>query len=315
MTILLAIGVIGLVVLVAAAFSVTVRASTSARSSSPRPDAARSRAPGSCSCCRWWIAWSASTSARLRSPSRRRRSSPATTSPPEVAAVCYFGVIDPAAAVNQIEAFAPATSQIAQTTLRSVLARADLDQLLAERERLNEDLQKIIDDQTEPWGVKVTVVEIKDVEIPEAMQRAMARPAEAERERRAKIIDSEGEFQAAAKLLDAADLISRNPATIQLRYLQTLREKRARRSCSRSRSTCSNPSPQKAKPRRRLPPTAVLSRAGTVSRLRAARRGRAPSAARATRRAVPPRCRWSGAAAQSRHERSRAPPMARDSGR
>jgi regulator of protease activity HflC (stomatin/prohibitin superfamily) len=96
--------------------------------------------------------------------------------------------------------------------------------LLAERERLNEDLQQIIDDQTEPWGIKVTIVEIKDVEIPEAMQRAMARQAEAERERRAKIIDSEGEFQAAAKLLEAAELISRNPATIQLRYLQTLRE-------------------------------------------------------------------------------------------
>ncbi len=108
--------------------------------------------------------------------------------------------------------------------MRSVLGRADLDQLLAQRERLSEDLQKIIDDQTDPWGIKVTIVEIKDVEIPEAMQRAMARQAEAERERRAKIIDSEGEFQAAAKLLEAADLISRNPATIQLRYLQTLRE-------------------------------------------------------------------------------------------
>jgi regulator of protease activity HflC (stomatin/prohibitin superfamily) len=144
--------------------------------------------------------------------------------PARVAAVCYFRVIDPAAAITQIEAFAPATSQIAQTTLRSVLGRADLDQLLAERERLNDDLQKIIDEQTEPWGIKVSIVEIKDVEIPEAMQRAMARQAEAERERRAKIIDSEGEFQAAAKLLDAAELISRNPATIQLRYLQTLRE-------------------------------------------------------------------------------------------
>jgi regulator of protease activity HflC (stomatin/prohibitin superfamily) len=144
--------------------------------------------------------------------------------PARVAAVCYFRVIDPAAAVTQIEAFAHATSQIAQTTLRSVLGKAELDSLLSERERLNENLQKIIDDQTEPWGIKVSIVEIKDVEIPERMQRAMARQAEAERERRAKIIDSEGEFQAASKLLDAADLISRNPATIQLRYLQTLRE-------------------------------------------------------------------------------------------
>ncbi len=144
--------------------------------------------------------------------------------PARVAAVCYFRVVDPASAVTQIEAYAPATSQIAQTTLRSVLGKAELDSLLAERERLNEDLQKIIDEQTEPWGVKVTTVEIKDVEIPERMQRAMARQAEAERERRAKIIDSEGEFQAAAKLLEAAELISRNPATIQLRYLQTLRE-------------------------------------------------------------------------------------------
>ena len=120
--------------------------------------------------------------------------------PARVAAVCYFRVVDPAAAVTEIEAFAPATSQIAQTTLRSVLGGADLDQLLAERDRLNEDLQQIIDEQTEPWGIKVSTVEIKDVEIPEAMQRAMARQAEAERERRAKIINAEGEFQAAEKL-------------------------------------------------------------------------------------------------------------------
>jgi regulator of protease activity HflC (stomatin/prohibitin superfamily) len=105
-----------------------------------------------------------------------------------------------------------------------VLGKAELDQLLSERERLNEDLQKIIDEQTEPWGVKVTTVEIKDVEIPEQMQRAMARQAEAERERRAKIINSEGEYQAAQKLTDAADIISTNPATLQLRYLQTLLE-------------------------------------------------------------------------------------------
>ena len=144
--------------------------------------------------------------------------------PARVAAVCYFRVVDAVAAVTQIEAFAPATSQIAQTTLRSVLGGADLDQLLAERDRLNEDLQRIIDEQTEPWGIKVTTVEIKDVEIPEAMQRAMARQAEAERERRAKIINAEGEFQAAEKLASAAAIIGREPSALQLRYLQTLLE-------------------------------------------------------------------------------------------
>jgi regulator of protease activity HflC (stomatin/prohibitin superfamily) len=142
--------------------------------------------------------------------------------PARVNAVAYFRVIDPNKAIVEVENFLLATSQIAQTTLRSVLGKADLDQLLAERERLNENLQKIIDEQTEPWGVKVTTVEIKDVEIPEQMQRAMARQAEAERERRAKIINAEGEYQAAEKLTDAADIISRNPATLQLRYLQTL---------------------------------------------------------------------------------------------
>jgi regulator of protease activity HflC (stomatin/prohibitin superfamily) len=144
--------------------------------------------------------------------------------PARVAAVCYFRIVDPAAAVTEIEAFAPATSQIAQTTLRSVLGGADLDQLLAEREGLNAELQRIIDEQTEPWGVKVSVVEIKDVEIPEAMQRAMARQAEAERERRAKVINAEGEFQAAAKLAGAAQILGREPTAIQLRYLQTLLE-------------------------------------------------------------------------------------------
>ncbi len=123
--------------------------------------------------------------------------------PARVAAVCYFRVIDPARAVTGIEAFEPATSQIAQTTLRSVLGRAELDHLLAERERLNEDLKRIIDEGTEPWGIEVTAVEIKDVEIPEAMQRAMARQAEAERERRAKVIGAEGEYQAAEKLAAA----------------------------------------------------------------------------------------------------------------
>jgi regulator of protease activity HflC (stomatin/prohibitin superfamily) len=144
--------------------------------------------------------------------------------PTRVNAVAYFRVVDPNNAIVEVENFLLATSQISQTALRSVLGKADLDQLLAERERLNEDLQKIIDEQTEPWGVKVTTVEIKDVEIPEQMQRAMARQAEAERERRAKIIAAEGEFQAAEKLTDAADIISKNPAALQLRYLQTLLE-------------------------------------------------------------------------------------------
>jgi regulator of protease activity HflC (stomatin/prohibitin superfamily) len=144
--------------------------------------------------------------------------------PARVTAVAYYRVIDSTRSVIEIENVLAATSQIAQTTLRSVLGKAELDALLAERERLNEHLQQIIDDQTEPWGVKVTTVEIKDVEIPERMQHAMARQAEAERERRAKIINAEGEFQAAARLNDAADVISRNPVTIQLRYLQTLIE-------------------------------------------------------------------------------------------
>ena len=141
-----------------------------------------------------------------------------------VDAVVYFRVVDPNSAVVQVESFLKATSQIAQTTLRSVLGKVDLDSLLSEREQLNEELQTIIDEQTEPWGVKVSTVEIKDVEIPETMQRSMARQAEAERERRAKIINSEGEYQAAQKLADAADIISQNPATLQLRYLQTLLE-------------------------------------------------------------------------------------------
>src|SRR5512134_521493 len=144
--------------------------------------------------------------------------------PSRVNAVAYFRVIDPNRAITEVENFLLATSQIAQTAMRSVLGKAELDQLLAERERLNADLQKIIDEQTEPWGVKVSTVEIKDVEIPEQMQRAMARQAEAERERRAKIISAEGEYQAAEKLSSAAEIISKNPATLQLRYLQTLLE-------------------------------------------------------------------------------------------
>src|SRR5260221_3747980 len=144
--------------------------------------------------------------------------------PAGVNAVAYFRVVDSRKAIVEVENYLLATSQISQTALRSVLGKAEFDQLLSERERLNEELQTIIDESTEPWGVKVTAVEIKDVEIPEQMQRAIARQAEAERERRAKIINSEGEFQAAQKLTDAADIISTNPASLQLRYLQTLLE-------------------------------------------------------------------------------------------
>ena len=144
--------------------------------------------------------------------------------PAHVDAVAYFRVVDPCASVVDIENAVKATSQIAQTTLRSVLGKADLDTLLSHRERLNEDLQEIIDEQTEPWGIKVSTVEIKDVGIPTTMQRAMARQAEAERERRAKVIHAEGEFQASERLAEAATVIGRAPAAIQLRYLQTLRE-------------------------------------------------------------------------------------------
>ena len=144
--------------------------------------------------------------------------------PARVAAVAYFRVIDPTNSVLEIEDYQAATLQIAQTTLRSVLGKAELDSLLSERERLNESLQQIIDEQTEPWGIKVTIVEIKDVEIPERMQHALARQAEAERNRRAKVIHAEGEFQAAARLADAAEVIRPNPVTIQLRYLQALQD-------------------------------------------------------------------------------------------
>ncbi len=139
-----------------------------------------------------------------------------------VNAVAYFRVIDPNRAITEVENFLVATSQISQTTLRSVLGKAELDALLSERERLNIELQQIIDEQTEPWGVKVSTVEVKDVELPTDMQRAIARQAEAERERRAKIISADGEFQAAEKLAQAAHIMSANPATLQLRYLQTL---------------------------------------------------------------------------------------------
>jgi regulator of protease activity HflC (stomatin/prohibitin superfamily) len=139
-----------------------------------------------------------------------------------VTAVAYFRVIDSRKAVTEVENFLLATTQIAQTTLRSVLGKAELDTLLSERERVNAELQQIIDEQTEPWGVKVSTVEVKDIELPTDMQRAIARQAEAERERRAKVIAADGEFQAAEKLGQAAEIISRNPATLQLRYLQTL---------------------------------------------------------------------------------------------
>ena len=144
--------------------------------------------------------------------------------PARVTAVAYYNVIDASKAVNEIEDFHAGTLQIAQTSLRSVLGNVDLDMLLSEREHLNESLQAVIDNQTEPWGIKVTIVEIKDVEIPERMQHAIARQAEAERERRAKVINAEGEYQAAAKLDEAAEVIARNPVTLQLRYLQTLGE-------------------------------------------------------------------------------------------
>jgi regulator of protease activity HflC (stomatin/prohibitin superfamily) len=142
--------------------------------------------------------------------------------PVRVAAVAYFRIIDPTRSVVEVEDYGAATLQIAQTTLRSSLGKAELDTLLSEREKLNEHLQQIIDEQTEPWGIKVTTVEIKDVEIPDRMQHAMARAAEAERTRRAKVINAEGEFQAAARLGEAANVISQNPATMQLRYLQAL---------------------------------------------------------------------------------------------
>lgn len=142
----------------------------------------------------------------------------------KVNAVVYFRVMNPEDAVVKVVDHFRATSQISQTTLRSVLGQSDLDELLSERERINQRLQQIIDEQTEPWGVKVTTVEIKDVELPAGMQRAMARQAEAERERRAKVINAEGEFQAAERLAEAGRVMAREPATLQLRFLQTLSE-------------------------------------------------------------------------------------------
>jgi regulator of protease activity HflC (stomatin/prohibitin superfamily) len=142
----------------------------------------------------------------------------------KVNAVVYFRVVEPDKAVVQVENYLYATSQLAQTTLRSVLGEALLDELLSEREKLNLALQNVIDQHTQPWGIKVSLVEVKQVDLPPEMQRAMARQAEAEREKRAKIIHAEGEFQAAEKLSEAAEIIGKQPATLQLRYLQTLTE-------------------------------------------------------------------------------------------
>jgi regulator of protease activity HflC (stomatin/prohibitin superfamily) len=144
--------------------------------------------------------------------------------PVTVDAVVYFRVMDPEAAVIRVENFLKATSLIAQTTLRSVLGQAELDELLSHREKINMTLQNIIDRQTDPWGIKVTAVEVKDVVLPEGMKRAMAKQAEAERERRAKIVNAEGEFQAAEKMVQAAAIMSAEPIALQLRFLQTMRE-------------------------------------------------------------------------------------------
>ena len=144
--------------------------------------------------------------------------------PVRVNAVAYFRIIDPERAIVQVENYMVATSQIAQTTLRSVLGQHVLDELLSERDKINTILQEIIDEATSPWGIKVSIVEVKDVEIPTGMQRAMARQAEAERERRAKVIASEGEFQASERLKDAANVMASNPIALQLRYLQTILE-------------------------------------------------------------------------------------------
>lgn len=142
--------------------------------------------------------------------------------PVTVNAVAYFRVVNPEDAVVKVENYITATSQIAQTSLRNILGKSELDELLAEREKISKELQQVIDEETDPWGVKVSIVEVKDVELPTTMQRAMARQAEAERERRAKIIHAEGELQASEKLAQAANILSKNPSSIQLRFLQTL---------------------------------------------------------------------------------------------
>ncbi len=142
----------------------------------------------------------------------------------KVNAVLYFRVVDPNKAITEVEDFLYATSQLAQTTLRSILGQVELDELLSERDKINVELQNVLDTQTDPWGIKVSAVEVKHVDLPTEMQRAMAKQAEAERERRAKVISAEGEFQAAAKMVDAAKLMEVHPISVQLRYLQTLSE-------------------------------------------------------------------------------------------
>ena len=142
----------------------------------------------------------------------------------KINAVIYFRVVDSAKAIIEVEDFLYATSQIAQTTLRATAGQSELDEILAQREEINRELQRVIDQQTEPWGIKVSIVEVKNVDLPQEMQRAIARQAEAERERRAKVINAEGEFQAATRLAEAAAIIQKEPAAIQLRYLQTLAE-------------------------------------------------------------------------------------------
>ena len=142
----------------------------------------------------------------------------------KVNAVIYFRVVDPEKAIVAVQDYLYATSQIAQTTLRSVLGQVELDDLLSARDKINQQLQRIIDEHTDPWGIKVTTVEVKHIDLPQDMQRAMAKQAEAERERRAKVINAEGEFQASAKLSEAAEVLTRYPVAVQLRYLQTMRE-------------------------------------------------------------------------------------------
>jgi regulator of protease activity HflC (stomatin/prohibitin superfamily) len=142
----------------------------------------------------------------------------------KINAVCYFRVVDPKLALSAVQNYLYATTQLAQTTLRSIVGQFELDEILSQREKVNEKLQLILDHDTEPWGIKVTKVELKQVDIPENMQRAIARQAEAERERRAKVIAADGEFQASAKLSEAAEVLSQNPVSVQLRYLQTLVE-------------------------------------------------------------------------------------------
>jgi regulator of protease activity HflC (stomatin/prohibitin superfamily) len=144
--------------------------------------------------------------------------------PATVDAVLYFRVVNPSDAVTKVENFTAATALISQTTLRSVIGQSELDELLAHRDKINQELQKIIDQQTEPWGVKVSAVEVRDVSLPDGMKRAMARQAEVERERRAKIINAEGEFQASQRLAEAAAILSKDPTALQLRFLQTLTE-------------------------------------------------------------------------------------------